>query len=168
MLHSGLLNLMIRSTCSAHHYAHHQELVTIQMAPACGTSPWLWQVAGLVHGCRFECPVRGMLHESCTSVCPCIADDMKRVKPTRCYTVVYWTLRFAQPVSGMIMPIIRSLWLYRWPQRVAPHYGYGRFLVWCVAVGLSVQLQGCCTTRPRVVQHPSNWTLKPTSRATSL
>jgi hypothetical protein len=23
------------------------------------------------------------------SVCPCIVDDMKRVKPTRCYTMVY-------------------------------------------------------------------------------
>jgi len=25
------------------------------------------------------------------SVCPCIVDDMKRKKPTRCYTMVYWT-----------------------------------------------------------------------------
>jgi hypothetical protein len=40
---------------------------------------------------------------------------MKRVKPTRCYTMVYWTLRFAQHVSGIIMPIITSLRLYRWP-----------------------------------------------------
>ena len=23
------------------------------------------------------------------SVCPCFVDDMKRVKPTRCYTMVY-------------------------------------------------------------------------------
>jgi hypothetical protein len=93
---------------------------------------------------------------------------MKRVKPTRCYSVVYWTLRFAQPVSGIIMPIIRSLWLYRWPQRVAPHLGYGRLLVWCMAVGLSVQLEGSCTTRGferpvRGMLHDS-WT----SRATSL
>jgi hypothetical protein len=35
------------------------------MAPACGTSPWLRQVAGLVRGCRFERPVRGMLQVSC-------------------------------------------------------------------------------------------------------
>src|SRR5215469_12723984 len=68
MLHSGLLNLMIRSTCFGHHYAHRQELATMQMAPACGTSPWLWQVAGLVRGCRFERPARGMLHDySCTT-----------------------------------------------------------------------------------------------------
>ena len=81
MLHNGLLNRMIRSTCFGHYYARHQELatiqmapacgtspwfrqvagLTIQMAPACGTSPWLWQVAGLVHGRRFlERPVRGM------------------------------------------------------------------------------------------------------------
>jgi hypothetical protein len=71
---------------------------------------------------------------------------MKRVKPTRCYTTVYWTLRFARHVSGIIMPIIRSLRLYRWPQRVAPHLGYGRLLVWCMAVGLSVRIEGCCTT----------------------
>jgi hypothetical protein len=61
MLHSGLLNLMIRSTCFGHYYAHHQELATIQMASACGTSSWLWQVAGLVYGWRFKRPVRGML-----------------------------------------------------------------------------------------------------------
>jgi hypothetical protein len=30
---------------------------------------------------------------------------------------------------------------------MAPHVGYGsRLLVWCMAVGLSVQLEGCCTT----------------------
>ena len=62
MLHNGLLNLMIRSTCFGHYYAHHQELATIQVAPACGTSPWLWQVAGLVHGCGFKRPGRGMFH----------------------------------------------------------------------------------------------------------
>jgi hypothetical protein len=62
MLHNGLLNLMIRSTCFGRYYAHHQELATIQMAPACGTAPWLCQVAGLVHGCRFERLGRGMLH----------------------------------------------------------------------------------------------------------
>jgi hypothetical protein len=44
------------------------------------------------------------------------------------------------------MPIIRSLRLYRWSQRVAPHLGYGRLLVWCMAVGLSVRVEGCCTT----------------------
>jgi hypothetical protein len=43
------------------------------------------------------------------------------------------------------MPIIRSLQLYRWPQHVAHDLGYGRLLVWCVAVGLSVRLEGCCT-----------------------
>jgi hypothetical protein len=63
MLHNGLLDLMIRSTRFGHYYAHHQELETIQMAPGCGTSPWLWQVAGLVHGCRFKRPGRGMLHD---------------------------------------------------------------------------------------------------------
>jgi hypothetical protein len=68
------------------------------------------------------------------SVCPSIVDDTMRVKPTRCYTMVYWNLRFAQHVSGIIMPIIRSLRLYRCPQRVAPHFGYGRLLVWCMAV----------------------------------
>ena len=46
--------------------------------------------------------------------------DMKRVKPTRCYTIVYWTLWIAQHVSGITMPIIRRLRLYRWPQRMAP------------------------------------------------
>jgi hypothetical protein len=49
MLHNGLLNLIIRSTCIGHYYAHHQELATILMALACGTSPWLWQVVGLVY-----------------------------------------------------------------------------------------------------------------------
>jgi hypothetical protein len=63
-------------------------------------------------------------------------DDMKRVKPTRCYSMVYWTLWFAQHVSGIIMPIIRSLRLYRWPQRVAPHFGYGRLLIWCMATAM--------------------------------
>jgi hypothetical protein len=38
--------------------------VTKQMAPACGTSPWLWQVAGLVQGCRFKRPGRGRLQAS--------------------------------------------------------------------------------------------------------
>ena len=61
MLHNGLLDLMNRSTCFGHYYAHHQELATIQMVSAYGSSPWLRQVAGLVHGCRFlERPVRGM------------------------------------------------------------------------------------------------------------
>ena len=59
------------------------------------------------------------------SVWPCIIVDMKRVKPTRCYTMVYWTLWISQHVSGITMPIIRSLRLYRWSQRVAPHLGYG-------------------------------------------
>jgi hypothetical protein len=58
------------------------------------------------------------------SVCPCIVVDIKRVKPTRCYTMVYWTLWFAEHVSGIIMSIIRSLRLYRWPQhdRATPLY----------------------------------------------
>ena len=56
-----LLDLMNRSTCFGHYYAHHQELATIQMVSVYGSSPWLWQVAGLVHGCMFlERPVRGM------------------------------------------------------------------------------------------------------------
>ena len=64
MLHSGLLDLMNRSTCFGNYYAHRQELATIQMVSAYGSSPWLWQVAGLVHGCRFlERPVRGMFHD---------------------------------------------------------------------------------------------------------
>jgi hypothetical protein len=66
MLHNGLLKLMVRPTCFGHYYAYHQERATMQMAPACGTSPWLWQVAGLVHGCRFKRPVRGTLHGPCT------------------------------------------------------------------------------------------------------
>ena len=53
MLHNGILDLMNRSACFGHYYAHHQELATIQMVSAYGSSPWLWQVAGLVHGCRF-------------------------------------------------------------------------------------------------------------------
>ena len=65
MLHNGLLDLMNRSTCFGHYYAHHQELATIQMVSEYGSSPWLWQVAGLVHGCRFlERPGRGMFHVS--------------------------------------------------------------------------------------------------------
>ena len=64
MLQTGLLDLMNRSTCFGHYYAHRQELETIQMVSAYGSSPWLWQVAGLVHGCRFlERPVRGMFHD---------------------------------------------------------------------------------------------------------
>ena len=64
-LHNGLLDLMNHSTCFGHYYAHRQELATIQMASAYGSSPWLWQVAGLVHGCRFlERPVRVMFHDS--------------------------------------------------------------------------------------------------------
>ena len=62
MLHNGLLDLMNRSTRFRHYYAHRQELATIQMVSEYGSSPWLWQVAGLVHGCRFERPGRGMLH----------------------------------------------------------------------------------------------------------
>ena len=58
-----LLKLMNRSTCFGHYYARRQELATIRMAPACGTSPWLWQVAGLVHGCRFERSVGGKFHD---------------------------------------------------------------------------------------------------------
>jgi hypothetical protein len=64
MLNNGLLNLMIRSTCFGRYYAHHQELATTQMAPACFTSPSLWQVAGLDRGFRFKRPGRGLLHDS--------------------------------------------------------------------------------------------------------
>ena len=72
---------------------------------------------------------------------------MERIKPTRCYTMVYWTLWIAQHVSGITMPIIRSSRLYRWSQRMAPHFGYGRLPVWCMAVGFwSVRLEGCFTT----------------------
>ena len=39
------------------------------------------------------------------SVWPCIIDDMERIKATRCYTMVYWTLWIAQHVSGIhILP----------------------------------------------------------------
>jgi len=31
------IELMIRSTCFGHYYAHHRELETIQMFTACGT-----------------------------------------------------------------------------------------------------------------------------------
>jgi len=31
------IELIIRSTCFGHHYAHHQELEIIQMFTACGT-----------------------------------------------------------------------------------------------------------------------------------
>ena len=55
------------------------------------------------------------------SVWPCIVDDMKRLKPTRLYTMVYWTLWIALHVSGITMPIVRSSRLYRWSQRMAPH-----------------------------------------------
>ena len=59
MLHNGLLELMNRSTYFGHYYAYRQELATIQIVSAYGSSPWLWQVAGLVHGCGFlERPVR--------------------------------------------------------------------------------------------------------------
>jgi hypothetical protein len=87
MLHDGLLNLMIRSTCFGHYYAHHQEFATIQMAPACGTSPWLWQVAGLVHGCRFKADS----HISCRARAvplPCrAAKGLECVFPHLIYTV---------------------------------------------------------------------------------
>ena len=39
MLHNGLLDLMNRSTCFGHYSAHHQELATIQMVSAYGSSP---------------------------------------------------------------------------------------------------------------------------------
>ena len=72
MLHNGLLDLMNRSTCFGHYYAHRQELATIQMVSAYGFSPWLWQVAGLEHGCRFlERPVRGMFHDCALPICLC-------------------------------------------------------------------------------------------------
>jgi len=45
-------------------------------------------------------------------------------KPTRCYRMVLLNLRFAQHVSGTIMPIIRSLRLYRCSQHVAHNLGY--------------------------------------------
>jgi hypothetical protein len=60
--------------------------------------------------------------------------DMKTVKPTRCYTMVYWNLWIAQHVSGIITPIIRSLRLYRRTQRVAPHCQGGKI----VSVGLEL------------------------------
>ena len=62
MLHNGLLDLMNRSTCFGHYYAHHQELATIQMVSAYGSAPWLWQVAGLVHGSKHLHP------ETCSAI----------------------------------------------------------------------------------------------------
>jgi hypothetical protein len=50
---------VIRSTCFEHYYAHHQELETIQMVPAYGTSPRLGLVAGLMHGHRLCVRVEG-------------------------------------------------------------------------------------------------------------
>ena len=44
MLHNGLLDLMNRSTCFGQYYAHHQELATIQMAPA-------WHLTSVMAGC---------------------------------------------------------------------------------------------------------------------
>ena len=85
-----------------------------------------------------------------------VSVDMKRVKPTRCHTMVYWTLWFAQHVSGIIVPIIGSLRLYRWSLRVEPRLGCGRLPVWCMAVGLSVRVEGFART---FVQHPSARTL---------
>jgi hypothetical protein len=35
-------------------------------------------------------------------VCPFIVDDMKRVKPTRSYTMVYWTLCCNIPLPGRL------------------------------------------------------------------
>ena len=35
------IELIIRSTCFGHYYAHNQELETIQMFTACGTQPLL-------------------------------------------------------------------------------------------------------------------------------
>jgi hypothetical protein len=46
----------------------------MQMAPAYGISRWLWQVAGLMIGCRFKRPGRGMLHVQHPST--------RRLKPT--------------------------------------------------------------------------------------
>jgi len=55
-------------------------------------------------------------------------------------------LWFAQHVSGTIMPIIRSLRLYRCSQHVAHNLGCSRSLVWCEAVGYASGLGGCCTS----------------------
>jgi len=37
MLHNGFIELIIRSTCFGHHYAHHQGLETIQVVTTWGT-----------------------------------------------------------------------------------------------------------------------------------
>ena len=87
MLHNGLLKLMIRSTYFGHYYANRQELATIQMAPACDTSPWLWQVAGLLHGCRFERPGRGMLHDPNVQTCSHASDQQPAITKVRCHTL---------------------------------------------------------------------------------
>jgi len=48
-----IANLIIRSTCFGHHYAHHQELKNIiQVVAACGTWFFGLQVVGLVWSCR--------------------------------------------------------------------------------------------------------------------
>src|SRR5215469_11721805 len=104
MLHNGLSNLMIRSTCFGRYYAHHQELATIQMAPACDTSPWLWQVAGLVRGCTFERPGRGMLHESCNIPLPGRLKLQPYTRPVTCLNLG------EVPHAGAICIVASSWW----------------------------------------------------------
>jgi hypothetical protein len=69
----------------------------------------------------------------------------KRVKPTRCYTMVYWTLWFDQHVRALLCPSSGACDYTDGPSVMAPHLGYGRLLVWCLALGLSVRVEGCCT-----------------------
>jgi hypothetical protein len=59
---------------------------------------------------------------------------------------------------GFIEPVIRStrfghyyfhhqeLETTQIVQRVVPHLGYGWLLVWCMGVGLSVRVEGCCSS----------------------
>jgi hypothetical protein len=68
--------------------------------------------------------------DECLSVRRRLYEDRK---PTKCY-IDLLNLQFAQHVSGTIMPIIRSLKLYRLSRDVAHNLGYNLSLVWCVVV----------------------------------
>jgi membrane protein YqaA with SNARE-associated domain len=55
-----IADLIARSTCFGHHYAHHQELQSIiQKVAACGIWCFGFQVSGV--GFRVVCPVCGLL-----------------------------------------------------------------------------------------------------------
>ena len=138
-LHCGVIIRVLLSTCFYFCWKHNIFSLCAVIYGIVPPSPWVVMLPPSLISLN-----RGT---SLMSVWPCIVDDMERIKPTRCYTMVYWTLWIAQHVSGITMPIIRSSRLYRWSQHMASHLGYGRLLVWCVAVGFwSVRLERCFTT----------------------